>query len=165
MKKTSTFTKVITALLMLSMLLACFSCDIMKKSQKSKIDEESSINENNTSSTGSSLDFKSKRWELQPLDTNRPITFGGKTLENMKVVYVETEGKKEEKKEEKQVKNQEYSKDIVEKHKEKKEEFDSSVILYILLSFIFIFIVIIILIFIVYKSNKKMNMILSNLLK
>lgn len=129
--RTSIISKFLTALFLLAMLLICFSCDIMKSSQKSKTSTEGENNSSSSSNVGSKLDFKSNSWQLEPMDTSRPFTYDGKTYDNVKVVVVKSEGKQQENKVENKTENSKISADTVDKTKDKKENFDSMFILYI----------------------------------
>lgn len=152
----SIISKFLTALLLLAMLLVCFSCDIMKSSQKSKTSTEEENNTVVSSNTASTLDYKTSSWQLEPIDTSRPFTYDGKTYDNVKIGVTKSEGKKQENKTENKTENEKKSVDTVEKEKTKKEDFDSTFILYIVggvVSLLFI-ILIFILIIVMYKINK-----------
>lgn len=129
--RTSIISKFLTALFLLAMLLICFSCDIMKSSQKSKTSSEEENNTVASSNTASALDYKTSSWQLEPIDTSRPFTYQGKTYDNVKVVVVKSEGKQQENKTENKTENSKISADTVDKTKDKKENFDSTFILYI----------------------------------
>lgn len=155
--KTSILSKILTALLLLAMLLICFSCDIMKQSTKSKGEASASENiETITKRKGDTVSY------IVPKITYRDTTIytvnrQGTTL---KTVYDERGQISNidcfaSAIEEMNKTNRQFFEQWKEKDKSKTEEFDSSFILYIIFGVVILGMFGFTLIFILLRKNTK----------
>lgn len=142
---------VITMLFMLLMMFS--SCSIFKHKEKVKIDTEEKKEVVSDTKTETQTDGFKTSFTIEPIDLSKPITFGGKTYTNTKIVYITDKTKTNENKVESKKEVAEVNQTIKAKESVKKVEFNMNWLIWIVVVLGFVFIICFIILLRLYLKN------------
>ena len=142
---------VITMLFMLLMMFS--SCSIFKQKEKVKIDTEEKKEVVSDTKTETQTDGFKTSFTIEPIDLSKPITFGGKTYTNTKIVYITDKTKTNENKVEAKKEVAEVKQTIKAKESVKKVEFNMNWLIWIVVVIGFVFIICFIILVRLYLKN------------
>ena len=142
---------VITMLFMLLMMFS--SCSVFKHKEKVKIDTEEKKEVVSDTKTETQTDGFKTSFTIEPIDLSKPITFGGKTYTNTKIVYITDKTKTNENKIEAKKEVAEVKQTIKAKESVKKVEFNMNWLIWIVVVIGFVFIICFIILVRLYLKN------------
>ena len=142
---------IITMLFMLLMMFS--SCSIFKHKEKVKIDTEAKKEVVSDTKTETQIDGFKTSFTIEPIDLSKPITFGGKTYTNTKIVYITDKTKTNENKVEAKKEVAEVKQTIKAKESFKKVEFNMNWLIWIVVVIGFVFIICFIILVRLYLKN------------
>ena len=142
---------VITMLFMLLMMFS--SCSVYKQKEKVKIDTEEKKEVVSDTKTETQTDGFKTSFTIEPIDLSKPITFGGKTYTNTKIVYITDKTKTNENKVEAKKEVAEVKQTIKAKESFKKVEFNMNWLIWIVVVLGFVFIICFIILVRLYLKN------------
>lgn len=142
---------VITMLFMLMLMLS--GCSIFKNKEKLKSDTEENKEITTDTKTQTQTDGFKTSFTIEPIDLSKPITFGGKTYTNTKIVYITDKTKTNENKVEAKKEVAEVKQSIVKKKHIKKEEFNMNWLIWIVVVVGFVFIICFVILLRLYINN------------
>ena len=142
---------VITMLFMLLMMFS--SCSLFKHKEKVKIDTEEKKEVVSDTKTETQTDGFNTSFTIEPIDLSKPLTFGGKTYTNTKIVYITDKTKTNENKIEAKKEVAEVKQTIKAKESVKKVEFNMNWLIWIVVVIGFVFIICFIILVRLYLKN------------
>ena len=142
---------IITMLFMLLMMFS--SCSVFKQKEKVKIDTEAKKEVVSDTKTETQTDGFKTSFTIEPIDLSKPITFGGKTYTNTKIVYITDKTKTNENKVEAKKEVAEVKQTIKAKESVKKVEFNMNWLIWIVVVIGFVFIICFIILVRLYLKN------------
>ena len=142
---------IITMLFMLLMMFS--SCSVFKQKEKVKIYTEAKKEVVSDTKTETQTDGFKTSFTIEPIDLSKPITFGGKTYTNTKIVYITDKTKTNENKVEAKKEVAEVKQTIKAKESFKKVEFNMNWLIWIVVVIGFVFIICFIILVRLYLKN------------
>lgn len=142
---------IITMLFMLLMMFS--SCSIFKHKEKVKIDTEEKKEVVTDTKTETQTDGFKTSFTIEPIDLSKPITFGGKTYTNTKIVYITDKTKTNENKVEAKKEVAEVKQTVKAKKSIKKVEFNMNWLIWIVVVLGFVFIICFVILLRLYLKN------------
>jgi heme/copper-type cytochrome/quinol oxidase subunit 2 len=142
---------IITMLFMLLMMFS--SCSIFKHKEKVKIDTEEKKEVVSDTKTETQTDGFKTSFTIEPIDLSKPITFGGKTYTNTKIVYITDKTKTNENKVEAKKEVEEVKQTVKAKESIKKVEFNMNWLIWIVVILGFVFIICFVILLRLYLKN------------
>jgi len=142
----------ITTILFMIMLLFT-GCSIFKQKEKVKIDTEEKKEIVSDVKTETQIDAFKTSFSIEPIDLSKPITFGGKTYTNSKIIYITDKSKTNENKVEEKKETAQLKQTVKAKASVKKEELKLDWLVWIVGLFFFALVVCVVIFVRLYLKN------------